>query len=78
MTANDVVSLARDQARHAAHRARLAGRDPDGWLLGYELGHVLGQILVAQHDMGASPILAQAARNEAKFLLGDYQERRHA
>ena len=77
--ADSAVRFALNSAREAANRMRLGRTDPHGWLAGYEFGNACGQLLVAQHDMGADPILAQAAWNEINFLLiSGYVERGHA
>jgi len=62
-----------------AESMRLNCTDPDGWLAGYAFGNACGQLLVAEHDMHADPLLVEAARNEIHFLLiGGYVERGHA
>lgn len=77
--ADIAVRYALFRARQAANRMRLNCTDPDGGLRGYELGNACGQLLVAEHDMRADPLLVEAARNEVKFLLiGGYVERGRA
>ena len=79
MDADSAVRFALNGAREGANRMRLDRIDQAGWLAGYELGKAVGQLLVAQHDMGADPLLAEAVRNEIKFLLiRGYVERGHA
>ncbi len=78
--AETVVRYALGQARRAANNMRLNALNPDGWFAGYEFGSTMGQLMVAQYDMDADPMLVQSARNEIGFLLvaGGYLKRSHA
>lgn len=77
--ADNAVRYALSRAREAANRMRLGHYDSDGFAAGYAFGNACGQLLVAEHDMRADPLLAQAARNEIQFLLvGGYVERGRA
>lgn len=77
--ADAAVRYALNSARRDANFMRLNRVELDSFGTGYTYGNVCGQLLVAEHDMRADPLLAQAARNEIQFLLvGGYVERGRA
>lgn len=69
--AESVVRFALHDMRRDANRRRLLGL---GASL-YQIGSVEGQLLVAQFDLRADPVLIQAAQNEVRFLAYDYTQR---
>lgn len=70
--AEKVVRYALHYTRAGANRNRLAGL---GHVSDYFVGSVDGQLLVAEFDLHADPVLIQAARNEHHFLSYDYARR---
>ncbi len=68
-TGDHAVRYALQSARNMAGLYRLRGWTCDDR---FDLGYVLGQLLVAQFDMRADPLLVAAAKNECRFLLGSY------
>lgn len=65
--ANHVMIAALRLARREANRARLY---PNDYVTAYVRGFVDGQLMLAASILPADPIVATAAKNEARFLLG--------
>ncbi len=66
--AKRTLAFALRRARQESNRARLYGCRVDD----FSAGSVHGQILAAQFDMGADPVMTQAVRNESEFLMQRY------
>lgn len=70
---NKAALFALRDIRQYANFCRISGHStPSDWYRGF----AQGQVLVAQHDMRADPVVVQAVDNEVEFLCGDYSRRR--
>ena len=74
-TGDQIARSALSHARHAALQFVSNRWADDPFNQGLELGMALGEICIARGRLDVDPILAAAARNEAKFLLCDYVTR---
>lgn len=70
---NEAALFALRDIRRYVNMCRIGGF---GTLSDWYRGFAQGQLLVAQHDMRADPVVVQAVENEVEFLCGDYSRRR--
>lgn len=70
---NDAALFALRDVRRYVNMCRISG---PGILSDWYRGFAQGQLLVAQHDMRADPVVVQAVENEVEFLCNDYSRRR--